>query len=145
VPAGKTFECYLQDIGKSEAQYNRKVIENVVYVAMAERHMPQQGDADARSQGYMSWICATRRNYDVQPKLSFIVKENQPCTSGLPSDVPLPGLDGTPQPEVPPEPVETVGPSTPASTGQQTPQPTRTRNPDEPTPMPTEPETITAP
>lgn len=140
VPPGETFECFLQRIGVSEAQYNRKVIENVVFVAMANRHMPQQGNAEERAQGFINWICTTRRNYDAQHKLTFIVKENRPCTSGLPSDVPLPGVDTTPVPEVP-IPEDTVAP-TAAPGGGGTPQATAPPNPNEPSPVPTEAETL---
>lgn len=96
----ETFEAFLQRVGISEAQYNRRVVENFVYTVMAEQHMPKTGTNTERTEGFIRWICDTRQNYDAVVKLSFTVTENRPCTSGLPSDLPLPGItEGTPVPE----------------------------------------------
>ncbi|MEO6457336.1 MAG: SurA N-terminal domain-containing protein [Chloroflexia bacterium] len=100
VGANESFESFLRRIGISEAQYNKRVVENFVYTVMAEQHMPKTGSNTERTEGFIRWICETRKNYDAVVKLSFIVTENEPCTSGLPTDIPLPGItEGTPVPE----------------------------------------------
>lgn len=160
VKPGESFECFLSRVGVSEAQYKSRVIENVVYVAMANKHLPTEGSAEKRTGGFINWICETRKRYDVQPKLTFIVKENQPCTSGLPSDrIPLPGIDETPSPNVP-EPIATpvapltstttlkgtlTAPTGPTKSASQTPQATERPRTAEPTPQPTKAGTISVP
>ena len=96
---GETFEQMLCRLQISEAKYRRAVIDNVVYSVMANEHMPKRGSASDRTDGFIKWICDTRKNYDVKILLNFLVPDNPPCTSGLPSDLPLPGLDQTPVPE----------------------------------------------
>lgn len=96
---GESFEDMLCRIQISENKYKRTVIENVVYTVMANEHMPKDGDAATRTDGFIKWICDTREDYDVQIMMQFLVTNNPPCTSGLPSDVPLPGLETTPVPE----------------------------------------------
>ena len=122
VRAGESFTDFLRRVGVSEAQYNARVVENFVYTVMAEEHMPKTGSDSEKSEAFIRWICDTRKNYDAVVKVSFILTDNQPCTSGLPTDIPLPGLttSGTPLPE----PIETAeGPvappvqATPAPTG----------------------------
>lgn len=113
---GESFEQLLCRLNVSEAKYSRAVIENVVYSVMANEHMPQTGSDAARTDGFIKWICDTRQSYSVSLLMTFLVKDNPPCTSGLPSDVPLPGLGETPVPE----PVESVAPRAPTA---QTPAP----------------------
>jgi curved DNA-binding protein CbpA len=104
---GRSFEDFLREKGITEEQYRRSVVRNVVYAVMASKYMPQQGSNDERTNAFISWICTTRESYDVKINLTFQVENNKPCSSGLPSDVPLtdalPG--GEEQPIVPePEP-----------------------------------------
>jgi hypothetical protein len=94
-----SFEEFLRDRKISEAKYNRTVIQNVVYTVMADRHIPKEGTSQARTDGFIKWICETRKSYDVRIMKTFIVAENQPCTSGLPNDLPLPGIEQEPIPD----------------------------------------------
>ncbi len=120
--SGESFDAFLRRVGVSAAQYSARVTENFVYTVMAEEHMPRTGSDSERGEGFIRWICDTRKNYDAVVKLSFIVPENQPCTSGLPTDIPLPGLtQGTPVQEVP-EPIATAeGPTIPPAQASPTP------------------------
>jgi hypothetical protein len=110
---GESFEQMLARIGVSKEKYRRTVIENVVYTVMANEHLPAEGTPEERTEGFIKWICDTRANYDVQLLISFVVTNNPPCTSGLPSDLPLPGIEQTTAPE--PEPTAVL-PSDPAAT-----------------------------
>ena len=115
VPAGQTFEEFLKHYNITEEQYNRRVVENLVYALMANEHMPKTGTNEEKTNGFIKWICDTRKNYDVKVFVTFNV-DNPPCTSGLPTDLPLPGVEEpTPVPdqEQLPLPVETVAPTTP--------------------------------
>jgi hypothetical protein len=111
VPAGQTFEDFLRERNITAGQYNRKVISNVVYTLMANEHLPKEGDANTRTDGFIKWICDTRTNYDVRILMTLTEPpgstappiENVPCTSGLPTDLPLPGVE-----EAPPEPEQTA-------------------------------------
>src|SRR5918911_3146830 len=94
---GKSFTQFLQEHNISEEQYNKSVIENTVYAVMAGKHMPQQGTDDERTQAFISWMCERRTSYNVKIYLTFQVTENKPCSSGLPSDVPI--TNGSPPPE----------------------------------------------
>ncbi|HEY0071012.1 MAG TPA: SurA N-terminal domain-containing protein [Chloroflexia bacterium] len=111
--ADKSFEQFLKERNISEARYNRTVIQNVVYTVMADRHLPPTGTSQARTEGFIKWICETRKSYDVRILKHFIVAENVPCTSGLPSDLPLPGVE---QEEVPDELATAVVPPNPNAT-----------------------------
>jgi curved DNA-binding protein CbpA len=104
---GQTFEDFLRERNISEEQYNKVVVENVVYTVMANEHMPKEGDADKKADGFIQWICQARQSYNVKILLTFTITDNPPCTSGLPSDLPLPGVENTP-----PDPIATVPPST---------------------------------
>ena len=119
--SGESFAAFLRRVGVSEAQYNARVVENFVYTVMAEEHMPKTGTDSERSEAFIRWICETRKDYDAEVKLSFIVTENEPCTSGLPTDIPLPGIGtGTPVPEpIATEEVPAIPPaqSSPTATG----------------------------
>lgn len=90
---GQTFEDFLRSRNISEAKYNRTVVQNVVYTVMADRHVPKEGTATERTDGWIKWICETRKAYDVRIFKTFIVESNAPCTSGLPTDLPLPGVE----------------------------------------------------
>jgi hypothetical protein len=58
---------------------------------MAQKHIVKQGNADMWINSFMEWICKARQNYKVDFFVTFAV-ENPPCTSGLPSDIPIEGL-----------------------------------------------------
>jgi hypothetical protein len=117
---GQTFESFLQQHGITADRYRRAVTENVVYTVMADHHLPQTGSDDDKTQGFINWICTTRKNYDVKVLVTFTVTDNPPCTSGLPSNLPLPGIATS---ATPPAPEETVAPGlTPSA--QTTPQAT---------------------
>jgi hypothetical protein len=90
---GQSFETFLKDKNISEAKYNRTVIQNVVYTVMADKHIPKEGTSTARTDAWIKWICEVRNSYDVKLIKKFFVESNQPCTSGLPSDLPLPGIE----------------------------------------------------
>lgn len=91
--AGGTFEQFLANRGITEEQYNRTVVQNVVYTVMADNHIPKTGTAEERTNAWLEWICSTRKNYEVKINLTFLIQDNPPCTSGLPADLPLPGVD----------------------------------------------------
>jgi hypothetical protein len=93
--AGQTFTSFLQQHNLTADRYRRAVTDNVVYEVMANEHVPKTGTADEKSQGFVDWICTTRKNYDVKILIKFAVTDNPSCTSGLPSDLPLPGVDQT--------------------------------------------------
>lgn len=121
---GQSFGDFLTSHNISEDQYNRSVVVNTVYAIMAGKHMPQQGTDDEKTNGFISWMCKARESYDVKLNLKFDVEGNKPCTSGLPSDVPISGLSipqqgGTtvPQPEAT-GPVPTVPQVLPTATPQ---------------------------
>ncbi|MDQ6695028.1 MAG: SurA N-terminal domain-containing protein [Chloroflexota bacterium] len=88
--AGQTFTDSLKERDLTEDEYDRNVIRDVVYEVMANEHLPKTGTGDQRTEGFIKWICTTRQSYQVDLRLTFIVKENTPCSSGLPSDLPLP-------------------------------------------------------
>ena len=102
---GVAYDQFLKKNNLTDQQYQDNVVRNVVYALMASKHIPQAGTADDKQNAFIEWICTTRKQYDVKVMLSF-KEPNQPCTSGLPSDVPLSdvppnGTGGTqvPQPE----------------------------------------------
>jgi hypothetical protein len=97
---GRSFEQFLSERGICEEQYNASVVRNAVYLTMANNHLPAEGNDDARTTGFINWICETRQKYDVQILVDFMVKENQACSSGLPTDLPI--TAGQTQPEEPP-------------------------------------------
>jgi hypothetical protein len=115
--SGVTFEQFLQARNITPQQYNRRVIRNVIYAVMANAHMPTEGTTDERTEAFSRWICDLRKStdpatgkplYDVKINLTFLI-ENPPCTSGLPPDIALPGIE-----QEPPEPIST--PAAPAGT-----------------------------
>jgi hypothetical protein len=97
---GKSFETFLAERNIPEAKYNRTVIQNVVYTVMADKHIPKEGTSSARTDAWIKWICETRKSHDVRLIKQFRMETNEPCTSGLPSDLPLPGVE---QEEIPDE------------------------------------------
>lgn len=107
---GKSFEQFLSERNLTEGKYNRTVIQNVVYTVMADRHLPPAGTAQARTDGFIKWVCETRKSYDVRINRKFMLESNVPCTSGLPSDLPLPGIE---QEEIPDEIATAVVPASP--------------------------------
>lgn len=114
---GQNFEDFLKQHGITAERYRRAVIENVTYTVMANQHLPKEGTSDEKTEGFMKWICDTRKNYDVKILITFTVTDNPPCTSGLPSDLPLPGIDTTDKPpEDIPTAVPAITPGTPATT-----------------------------
>ena len=88
--------CRLQ---VSEATYRRTIIENIVYTVVANQHLPATGTSETKTDAFINWICSTRQNYNVQIMATFLVANDPSCTSGLPSDMRLPGLDETPVPD----------------------------------------------
>ncbi|MEO8286754.1 MAG: SurA N-terminal domain-containing protein [Chloroflexota bacterium] len=124
--SGITFEAFLKQHGITEERYRRAVVENVVYSVMANQHLPAVGTPEQRTDAFIKWICTTRQSYDVKILITFTVTDNPSCTSGLPSDQPLPGIDTT----TPPEPEATApaeaAPGSPADpTTQPTPEATK--------------------
>ena len=107
---GQTFQDFLAAHKITEEQYNNSVVQNVVYAVMASKHMPPTGNDDERTNGFLSWICQTRQGYDVKINLTFTV-ENKPCTSGLPSDVPITGMPSQSNQTTVPDDVPTVAPA----------------------------------
>ena len=118
-----SFADFLKKRNLTEGQYNRRIIRNVVYSVMADAHTPKTGTAEARRNAFFQWICQTRQGYDVQIKITFtLATPNPPCTSDLPPELPIPGVDtsavpgpeetsapprtpaGTPSPQGPPAP-----------------------------------------
>jgi hypothetical protein len=104
VPAGQTFEQFLAEYNINEWQYNRRVIRNLVYTVMADAHMPKTGTAEERRNAYFQYICETRKSYTVEKLLTFTTT-NPDCSSDLPPEIPLPGLEEAT--EVVPEPIST--------------------------------------
>jgi hypothetical protein len=120
--AGQSFEQFLSSRNITEQQYNRRVMRNLAYALMANAHMPAEGTSDERTEAYLKYICSVRNsvdpatqrpNYDVKINIVFVVPDNPPCTSGLPPELPLPGIE----PEAP-EPISTpAGPAGTPTTG----------------------------
>src|SRR5215218_8987819 len=81
----RSFEEFLTEHNITEEQYNASVIRNAVYILMSSKHMPETGAGDERTNAFISWMCQARSNYDVKVYVKFMV-QNDPCTSGLPSD-----------------------------------------------------------
>lgn len=116
------FQAFLKQRGITEGQYNRRVISNFVYLAMATAHRPVTGTTEERDNAFIQWICDTRKNYDVKILLTYQVP-NKPCTSGLPSNYQLPGTQNQP-PEAQPT---TQAPITPGADTSPTAQPTQAK------------------
>jgi curved DNA-binding protein CbpA len=97
---GGSFQSLLAQRGISEEEYNQDEINRIVYLVMANDHMPTTGSDDERTDAFLKWICDTRKSYDVKVLLTFSI-DNPTCTSGLPiPELPLPGLSqGTQVPE----------------------------------------------
>jgi hypothetical protein len=108
---GESFEEFLKKRNITAGQYTRRIIRNVVYALMADAHMPKTGTPDERRSGFFEWICKTRQSYDVKIIVTFAVS-NPPCTSDLPPELALPGLDNTVPQDVP----TAVAPTTPQGT-----------------------------
>lgn len=95
---GQDFAEFLKQRNITEGQYNRRIIRNVVYTLMADAHMPKEGSDEARKSAFFTWICETRKSYDVRINITFAAP-NDPCTSDLPPELALPGIDTLPEPE----------------------------------------------
>ena len=95
----ESFNDMLCRLQVSEATYRRTIIENIVYTVVANQHIPATGTSETKTDAFINWICSTRKNYNVQIMATFLVSNNPSCTSGLPSDIRLPGLDETPVPD----------------------------------------------
>jgi hypothetical protein len=115
--SGVTFEQFLQARNITQQQYNRRIVRNVIFAVMANAHMPAEGTSDERMEAFSKWICDLRKStdpatgkpaYDVKINLTFLVP-NPPCSSGLPQDIAIPGIE-----QEPPEPIST--PAAPAGT-----------------------------
>lgn len=110
---GVSFEEFLRQRNITEGQYNRRIIRNVVYTVMADAHAPKTGTEEERRNAFFQWICQTRQSYTVKINITFSV-QNPPCTSDLPPELPMPGVETTvPEPEgttVPATPQGPVGP-----------------------------------
>src|SRR5439155_13138097 len=90
---GQSFDDFLKAHNIGEEQYNNSVVVNTVYAIMAGKHMPQTGSDEEKTNGFISWMCKARESYTVNIILNIpAVEGNKPCTSGLPSDVPIAGL-----------------------------------------------------
>ena len=94
----ESFNDMLCRLQVSEATYRRTIVENIVYTVVANQHLPATGTSETKTDAFINWICSTRQNYNVQIMATFLVANNPSCTSGLPSDMRLPGLDETPVP-----------------------------------------------
>ena len=94
----ESFNDLLCRLQVSEATYRRTIVENIVYTVVANQHLPATGTSETKTDAFINWICSTRQNYNVQIMATFLVANNPSCTSGLPSDMRLPGLDETPVP-----------------------------------------------
>jgi hypothetical protein len=106
----ESFDDMLCRLQVSEATYKRTIVENIVYTVIANQHMPATGTSETKTDAFINWICSTRQNYNVQIMATFLVSNNPSCTSGLPSDLRLPGLDETPVPdELPTAPIPAQG------------------------------------
>jgi hypothetical protein len=97
---GGSFQSLLTQRGITEEEYNQDELNRIVYLVMANDHMPSTGSDDDRTNAFLTWICDTRKSYDVKVLLTFSI-DNPTCTSGLPiPELPLPGLSqGTQVPE----------------------------------------------
>ncbi|HST04869.1 MAG TPA: SurA N-terminal domain-containing protein [Chloroflexia bacterium] len=95
----ESFDDMLCRLHVSEAKYKSTIIQNIVYTVMANQHMPTAGTSDSKTDAFINWICTTRQSYDVKILATFLVQNNPSCTSGLPSDLRLPGLNETPVPD----------------------------------------------
>jgi hypothetical protein len=116
----ETFNDLLCRLQVSEVTYRRTIIENIVYTVVANHHIPATGTSETKTDAFINWICSTRQNYNVQIMATFLVANNPSCTSGLPSDMRLPGLDETPIPDDLPTavvPVQATPISTPSAPG----------------------------
>lgn len=102
---GTPFPDFLSKNRITEQQYTNNVVRNVVYAVMASKHVPQTGTDDEKQNAFINWMCTARKGYDVKVLLNF-TQANQPCSSGLPSDVPLTTLPPSDNGQ-PPQPVET--------------------------------------
>ncbi|MEP6774095.1 MAG: SurA N-terminal domain-containing protein [Chloroflexota bacterium] len=111
----ESFNDMLCRLQVSEATYRRTIVENIVYTVVANQHIPATGTSESKTDAFINWMCSTRQNYNVQIMATFLVPNNPSCTSGLPSDLRLPGLDQTPVPDGLPTAVAPVGTS-PTST-----------------------------
>jgi hypothetical protein len=94
----ESFNDMLCRLQVSEATYRRTIVENIVYTVVADKHIPATGTSATKTDAFINWICSTRQNYNVQILATFLVANNPSCTSGLPSDMRLPGIDETPVP-----------------------------------------------
>lgn len=108
---GMSFDDFLKTNNITAQQYQDNVVRNVVYAIMASKHVPQTGSDDDKQTGFINWICTARKKYEVKINLTFTAP-NQPCTSGLPSDVPLTTDIPTPPPnqQQAPPPQDTAAP-----------------------------------
>ncbi len=107
VKPGETFQQSLLAHGLTEEQYNHNVVSDIVYRVMASKHMPAGGSDPSRQDAFITWICTTRKSYDVKIMAAFPnSQDNKECSSGLPSDTqlttdqvpPTPADSGTPAP-----------------------------------------------
>jgi curved DNA-binding protein CbpA len=112
----ESFNDMLCRLQVSEATYRRTIIQNIVYTVVANQHMPATGTSETKTDAFINWICSTRNSYNVQIMATFLVSNNPSCTSGLPSDIRLPGLDETPVPDELPTAVVPVQ-TNPSATG----------------------------
>ena len=108
---GQSFDDFLKANSITAQQYEENVVRNVVYAVVASKHMPDNASEDERNNAFITWICSTRAGYDVKINLTFTV-ENKPCTSGLPSDIPLGAVPAGGGTEVPQD-VPTTAPQVP--------------------------------
>ena len=110
VKPGETFEQSLLAHGLTEEQYNHNVVSDIVYRVMASKHMPATGSDQIRQDAFITWICTTRKSYDVKIMVAFPnSQDNKECSSGLPSDIQL-TTD-----QVPPTPADSGTPSAPGA------------------------------
>jgi hypothetical protein len=99
VQPGESFENSLKAHGLTEDQYNRNVITSAVYRVIASKYVPTTGSDSDRQTAFINWICKTREGYDVKIFIKFSTSnDNQPCSSGLPSDIDLTGSQVPPPP-----------------------------------------------
>jgi curved DNA-binding protein CbpA len=106
---GTPFPDFLSKNRITEQQYTNNVVRNVVYAVMASKHVPATGTDDEKQNAFINWMCTARKGYDVKVLLNF-TQTNQPCSSGLPSDVPLTTLPPSDNGQGVPAPVETGTP-----------------------------------
>ena len=99
VKPGQSFADSLKEHSLTQEQYENNVIASSVYRVMASKYMPQSGSDAERQNAFITWICTTRQSYDVKILLDFPnSKNNTPCASGLPSDIPLTSNNLVPPP-----------------------------------------------